>query len=385
MAAMLTLMVLAISCGPLPRPGILSADLGVLPVSDDITGLIFGSTDSSYTSSDLYVYNLANGHLDLLSGGESGDVMLRWHGGKLWIFNRAAGRVSFSALSPKVGVSSRNLERRTPNSGANDPTDVIWASEDVAVLAMQGAHKVSVANLKSGESLADRFDDVDTLNLSVPFRPGLFAQVGGDIAVFHQSLDTNWQAMGGGVVYLARSDSSGQFAWMDQDVTVSSIQGLRLNISNPVQKIECDGGGDLCLVAGSCFESMGPSCIGGVDGVHWGQRSVTSQFTWPSGSYAAGSVARGIKQGQVTACLKLSGQTNAQMVLYDLASQSQVASWDSGASWCGSYVVDRAGGRVFIAQKIGAVSFLIELDGNLVEKTKKTLGFDVTTMEAINE
>lgn len=377
------------ACGPLPRPGALSADLGVLPISDDVTGLVMASVDSSYTSTDLFFYNLANGHLEMMLGGESGDVLTKWYGGQLWIFNRAAGRVSYSAMSPKVGVASRQMERRTPGAAANDPADVLWVHDDVAILAMQTSHLVAVARLKAGSVSADapvsNLDPIDTQDATVPFRPGVLGFGGDDIAVFHQSLNTDWKAVGGGFVFLARQDDADRFSWADQNVVAPGIQGLRLNISNPVQTLNCRRDDRQCLVAGSCFESMGESCVGGIDLIDWDQRSVTSQMNWPSGSYAAGQVAVGFSSQQVVACLRFSGDSEAKLALFDTLTGSLIAHWTTGAPWCGPFIVDQSGKRIFTVQKIAGVSYLVELQASLEEKNRTRLGFDVMSLEAVNE
>ena len=373
------------ACGPLPRPGALSADLGVLPVSDDLTGLVMASVDGSYSSTDLYFYNLANGHLELMVGGESGDVLTRWHGGQLWIFNRASGRVSYSAMSPKVGVMSRSVERRTPDADANDPADVLWLNQNVSVLAMQSSHQVVTTDLTSGDGDTSLLKDVDTQDTAVPFRPGLLAFAGADLAVFHQSLNANWQAVGGGLVYLARQDDFAQLSWVDQNVAVSGVQGLRLNVSNPVQTLGCSREDNQCMVAGSCFESMGSACVGGVDAVNWEQRSVTNRLIWPAGSYGAGQIAQGFSSGDVVACLRLAGESHARLTLFDLASGSMISSFDTGAPWCGPFIVDRSGKRIFLIQKIGADPFFMQLSASLAEQSRKRLGFDVLSVEAVDE
>ncbi len=379
----LCLGVLNTACSPLPRVRNFYSSLDKWPVSGAATGLVLFSTDSSYTSTDVYFYNFGSGELSPLTLGESGDAAGKWDGRRLWLFNRAVGRVSYSMMSPKSGSSSRSVERRTPEANASDPTDWVHMSDVESVLAMGTSGKVAVANLVSGIAIANDLGDVDTSVSGVPFRPGVLWRRGEEVAVFHQSLNAAWKADGGGRIFIARRGTAGAWGWVDQDVTTLQTQGVPLNVSDPVAVFDCDG--ETCFIAGACYDTSGDACVGGVDEWTWATRSVEHHFNWPFGTVIAGGIAAGPKTGQVIACLKNSTDVNARLVVLDALTGVQSASWDAGAASCGPFKVDHDGRRVFAVKQSNGVSILYSLNAELAEISHVSPRIAVSALEIVSE
>lgn len=370
-------------CGPLPRPGSFGGAIGVLPVSANMTGLVLSSTDDLYTSTDVYFYNFLTGQLSPLATGESGDVLIKWDRQRLWVFNRAAGRGSYSWFSPKLGPSSRSTERRTPQANAYDPFDILGISDSETILSMQSSSKLTVANLLTGQASDVSLDSVDTGKATIPFRPSHLVEREGVVLAFHQALDSSWQAVGGGRVYYARRNANLQWNWVDQNVTTSGIQGVILNVSNPVSVFDCEGAS--CFVAGACYATMGNNCIDGVDELNWQTKTVTHLFDLPTGYESAGAIVPGLKAGDVIACLKSPSEQTAKIVMLEARTGKTSASWDSGAAFCGPFEVDRNGGRVFVTKTSDQKSDLFILDAQLQQLSKISLGIKVSNFEAVDE
>ena len=380
-------MTLFMACGPLPRSNKALGDLEKWPVSLGASGLVLSATHSSYSSNDIYFYDFRTGALSTLTAGESGDVLMKWQLGMLWIANRAPGRISYSSMDPRVGAASRGTERRTPGAASNDPTDLILVSQSEGLMTMGASSSVVALNFASGALLEHDLNDVQTGQTDVPFRPSTLFRHGQDIAVLHSSLDRGWVARGGGRVFLARKSGSGRWAWVDQDVPGAGVQGLLLNVSNPVVGLDCDGesGATSCYVAGACYETMGNSCVDGVDLLDWNLKSVRHLFDWPSGLKSVGYVSEGPLRGTALACLKSSSESNAHLYLFNASTGETIATWDSGASYCGPMKVDRAGERIFVAQPSAEGGVLYWLNSALLEQGHANLNLTVTGIEVVDE
>jgi len=380
-------MTLFMACGPLPRSNKILGDLEKWTVSRGASGLVLSATHPSYSSTDIYFYDFRTGALSTLTAGESGDVLIKWQVGKLWIANRAPGRISYSTMSPRVGTASRGTERRTPGAGSNDPSDFILVSQSEGVMTMGASGSVLAVNFASGALLDHDFSDVQTGQTDVPFRPLTLFRHDQDIAVLHSSLDRGWVARGGGMIFIARKSGSGRWAWVDQDVPEAGVQGLLLNVSNPVVGLDCDGdsGATSCYVAGACYETMGNSCVGGVDLLDWNFKSVRHLFDWPIGLKSVGYVSEGPRRGTVLACLKSSSESNAHLYLFNASTGETVATWDSGASYCGPMKVDRTGERIFVAQPSPEGGVIYWLNSALLEQGHANLNLTVTGIEVVDE
>ena len=398
---LLAVTILTLACGPLPKAKNFHGTLEKWPLSAGSTGLAMVSTDVSYTSSDIYFYNLGTGELSPLATGESGDVATKWDGRNFWIFNRASGKVSYSKLSPKAGPSTRNNERRTPDGDANDPSDWIELTASESALALGTSNKVVIASLDTATTVASNLSEVNTGQATVPFRPGMLLKSYGsisngtktssanDFAVIHQALTSTWKALGGGQIFLAHRSADGMWGWADQNAVTTGVQGISLTISNPVAVIDCDetaDAGATCLMAGACYTSMGTQCIGGVDAVDWSfYKSTRHVFDWPTGVAVAGGIKKGAKSGQIIACLKAATEANAQLTVVDSTTGATLATWDSGASTCGPFEVDREGARVFAVQNGQDSSRLYSFTAELNQISRVDLSFRVSGLEAINE
>jgi hypothetical protein len=393
--------IFAMSCGPLPTAKNFYGSLDKWPLSIGSTGLALNSTDTSYSSTDIYFYNFGTGELYPLATGDSGDVSTKWDGRKLWIFNRATGKTSYSNLSPKGGSATRNVERRTPDADGYDPADWIDLVAGESALALGTSHKVTIANLSTATTVSSNLGEVSTGQPTVPFRPGILLKNYGNVsagtktssnenfAVIHQALTTTWTALGGGKIYLAKRGDNGAWEWADQDVLTAGIQGVSLSVSNPIAAVDCEENSSsdaACLVLGACYTNMGASCVGGVDLVDWSfYKSTRHLYDWPTSTTVAGDVKKGAKTGQLIACLKSTTDANAQLTVLDSATGAILATWDAGASICGPFAVDRDGARVFAIKNNKDSSTLHALSPELNQISQVALSFTVVGLEAINE
>ena len=383
------LVVAAFACGPRPRAGVNKPDLNILPVSSKMTGLVLTSTDSSYTSSALYWYDFSLGTVTALSGVESGDLLTKWDGAKLWLFNRSAGRLSYSYLSPKGGSDSRTNEYSSLSRIAGDPTAITWTRDHIAVLLNGVEGRVEFADLGRSAFVQDGISGPATGDADVPFRPGVAAITGEDIAIFHQQLDTSWTARGAGSVFLTRKNANGVFEFADLNASDAGIQGIRLTISNPVGVFGCESDSESesesesesCYVGGVCYESFGSQCAGGVDKISWPDQVVTRVASWDGGTWAAGGITGGPAPQTAVACLSLPGKNVATLALIDLISGSVKKTYATASKYCGPFVSDNVLGRVFLVDQ----SNLLELNQDLTLISSQSLPWTVSGLEAVNE
>lgn len=374
---------LLFSCGPLPRPKLFEGSIGRLPVSSEASGLVLTVADKSYTSSDVYFYDFNSGAIRGIASGESGDVYPRWIARRLWMFNRSSGRVSFSYMSPKIGATSRSMERRTPSGMAGDPSDVHLLPDGQFALGLGSAHKLIISDLTSSAVTGSDLGPVDTGDSSVPFRPGVLTSAGSQLLVLHQQLSETWKAIGAGRLYIARASSEGGWSWVDQNPTLPSTQGVVLNISNPVSVLRCEG--LVCLFAGACYENMGNGCVGGVDEFDISSKTVRRVLEVPSAYFAAGAMMRGVSSQSVTACLKAPSRNHAELTSISFATGKIEKSWDFGGSFCGPFLVDQAGSRIFAIKSGQSGSELHVLNEDFVTVSSVSLPFAVAGMELVNE
>ena len=381
--ALVVVFVFCFSCDPLPRPSVFEGSIGILPVSSAATGLILITSDSSYTSSDVYFYDFSTGQLRSLANGESGDVIAKWDRGRLWLFNRSNGRVSYSHFSPKMGPESRSVEKRTPDGLAGDPSELVSLTEISLALGLGSAHKVVIANLLSGAGTVADLGKVDTGDVTVPFRPGVLISQGGELWAFHQQLTENWKAAGGGKIFISRISSSGSWVWVDQNPVVAETQGVMLNVSNPVSVFNCNS--TSCLIAGACYSTMGASCVAGVDDYNSSVKTVRHLFDMPTGYASAGPIRQGVTTDSYSACVKASEKANAEIVSMSLNTGVIQKSWDTGTSFCGVFQVDPSASRIFAIKNTNRGSEFHVLNSDLSSVSMTNLPFVVTGMEIVNE
>jgi hypothetical protein len=374
---------IVVGCHPLPRQSLFEGSLPRIEPSAGVTGLVLTTSDQSYTSSDVYFYHFATGQLQLLATGESGDLLVKWQGGRLWLFNRSSGRVSFSHMSPRIGPSSRSVERRTPEALAGDPSDVVASSATTYALGLGVAHKLLMVDLLGPDMGSLDLGAVDTAETDVPFRPGVLFQHDEDLFCLHQQLSKTWKATGGGRLFVARQKSDKGWTWVDQNAVTAGTQGVLLNISNPVLAFNCHDSS--CLFAGSCFELMGPRCVAGVDRFDMRQRTVERLISLPEGYQAAGQMLQGVSAGLVTACLKQEDQGQAEVLSIALDSGAIVSRWDSGAGFCGPMAVDQSANRMFVTKSTKSGSQIIMLDQDMNALLTVDLPFVIAAMELVNE
>jgi hypothetical protein len=374
---------LLVACGPLPRPRLFDGSVGQTPVSSSVTGLVFTSADVSYSSSDIYFYDFITGVVKPLAAGESGDVLTRWQFKRLWIFNRSSGRVSYSHVSPKEGATSRSVERRTPMAQTGDPSELLALGQGTLALAMGSAHKVMISNLLSNPSATSDLGAVDTGDQAVPFRPGTMTTIDGDLWVLHQHLGDNWKATGPGRLFTARQSKDGSWGWVDQSPTSAGTQGILLNVSNPVLAFKSQD--RVVLIGGICYQSMGASCVAGVDAFDTDSRTVQHLFDLPSGYESIGPMVSGPSSQKVLLCLKQDSHPNAKIVSISVVSGLIEKTWDTGMTSCGPFYPDKDGSRVFVVKSSAKSSELHILNSDLQSLSKIDLPFPVTGMELVDE
>jgi hypothetical protein len=291
--------------------------------------------------------------------------------------------VSYSHFSPKLGAASRSVERRITDGLGGDPSDVVSLSDTELAVGLGAGQKVVIGNLASGNGNALDLGRVDTADANVPFRPGVLVSSSSDLLVFHQQLNQNWKAAGGGRVFISRKADSGSWSWVDQNPLIPGTQGVLLNISNPVTALKCEA--NSCLVAGTCYSTMGPACIGGIDEFDPSLKTVRHVVDIPADYFSAGPIRAGSTPDIYIACIKSAAKQNAEIAVVSLATGVIQKSWDASAEYCGAFQVDPTGKRIFAVKAKGSESELHVLDSNLVTLAVLNLPFVVTGMETVNE
>jgi hypothetical protein len=234
--------------------------------------------------------------------------------------------------------------------------DWITFQGNETILSLNNSQKVIVADLTRGSIIDSNFLPVDTGSDNVPFRPSLIIANRNQIAVFHQALNQDYQAKGAGRIFLAAKNSSEQWEWIDQDKSKNGIQGVALNISNPVTNIECADG--RCLIGGACYSSMGAECLSGIDEFSWDGLSVRHVLDLPANEYIAGGFSKGIDTQQVLICLKSGASGSAGIKAVNIKTGVIESTWDSGSSYCATFKTDREGQRVIALDSTSSIKIL---------------------------
>jgi hypothetical protein len=95
------------------------------------------SPDANYQGSKIVLFDPLTQKSETLLGGESGDVLVKIFGDRLYLFNRQKGRSSFSYLSRNQnGNFVRSVEIQTPMTDQSDPVDVLRSNNGQMILAM---------------------------------------------------------------------------------------------------------------------------------------------------------------------------------------------------------------------------------------------------------
>lgn len=334
--------IFVVSCGALPR---YMKDAATVPIVEtaSMSGIVVTLSENR-TSSSLHYYDLKNGLLAPLIGGESGDVFTAWLDQKLFVFNRGSGRVSFSYLSPAKGAASRSIERATPGSGTYDPVAAAMTKDGDLLLANNSGGSVVVSH-RDDNSVQAVINDVDTGVPGVPFRPADIIVDGNRAWISHQSLDGSYAAVGGGKVFPAAASGG---VW-----GLESKVGYTLTISNPVYMALLDE--QRLLLAGVCYDrSPTSTCVSGIDTVDRGTGAVTHLSAWDSSKWTANGVFfRDLTDSSLLVCV-IAASGGTVLGRYDLVSGNIEAILSIDGPGCGGVVSDRASGLIFVGEKNAA-------------------------------
>lgn len=364
------------SCGGLPRTPHDSQDAPVITNTDPtaagtITGIVLQSTDNSYTSTAIYFYHLAQGKISLLTGGESGDTYTKWLGTTLYLFNRSAGRVSYSSFAPKSGIASRSSERPTPGVSKFDPVGAAIGPNGELVLALNATGSVVFAN-EADHSVVATISNVDTVVTAQSFRPADLWLDGTTMFVTHQALDNQYQASGVGRIYSMSKDST----WK-----LNSAQGTALTISNPVYvSARSDHS---AIIAGVCYASSGAKCVPGIDQFHATTGTVTHLSAWDDGKWEPnGGFYTDLADDTLLTCVKDKASQKNILARYKIADGRITSLKEIAGPGCSGVIADRIGKRIFVGQTSGTEGTILILDANGTLQNAATLPAGLSGMTA---
>lgn len=365
------------SCGALPRSSHDDQDAPIITNTDPtatgtITGIVLQSTDSSYTSTSIYFYDLALGKISLLTGGESGDTYTKWLGSKMYLFNRANGRTVYSSFAPRSGIASRTTERPTPGAAKYDPVGAMIGPESELVLAMNATGSVVFAN-ESDNTVTTKISSVDTGSTTQPFRPADLWLDGTTAYVTHQALDSQYKATGVGRVYGIAKDNG---VW-----SLKSLQGTALVISNPVYASSRSD--HSAIIAGVCYSTSGTACVPGVDQFNVQSGTTTHLSAWDATKWDAnGGFYTDISDDTLLTCIKDKSTQQDVLARYKIADGTITKLTDVSSPGCNGVIADRVGKRIFVGQTTGTSGTILILDANGATQNTATLSAGLSGMTA---
>lgn len=364
------------SCRALPRASHNDQDAPVISNTDPLatgtmTGIILQSTDTSYTSTSIYFYDLAQGKITLLTGGESGDTYAKWLGAKMYLFNRADGRTVYSSFEPKAGMPSRTKERPTPGAAKFDPVGAMIGPGSELVLALNATGSVIFANETDNSTLAT-VSQPDTGSTTQPFRPNDIWLDGTTVFVTHQALDSQYRASGVGRVYGISKDSG---TW-----SLTSPQGTALAISNPVYASSRSD--HTAIIAGVCYSYSGAACVPGVDRFHAQTGTASHLSAWDADKWEAnGGFYTDITDDTLLTCVKEKSTQQHVLGRYQISDGTITKLKEVSAPGCNGVIADRVGKRIFVGQTSGTSGSILILNeaGTLQNTANLTAGLSAMT------
>lgn len=360
------------ACGNLPRFNHQDQDAPALTTAA-MTGIVIQSTDSSYTSSAIYFYDLAAGKISLLSGGESGDTFVKWLDSKIYLFNRAAGRVNYSTFKPKSGIASRSTEQATPGAANYDPTNVAIGPAGELILAMNVANSLVFANSATATTTVS-LANVDTGVATQVFRPTDIWVDANKVYVTHQALDANYKATGAGKIYSAIS-SNGTWAW-------ESTTGNTISISNPV--FVSTRSDHIAVIGGVCYTTAGTACVAGIDRFDANTGQSTHVSAWDASKwYPNGGFYDDLTDDTLLVCVQDKSTQKNVVARYTIADGSMITFFELSGAGCGGVIADRTAMRIFIGQSLadGTGSITIFDQAGTVQ-TSATMSSGISGMTA---
>ncbi len=366
-AIFLALFIVNTSCGSLPRSNHSDQNAPVINTSVSttaMTGIVIQSTDTSYTSTAIYYYDLNAGKITLLTGAESGDTYTKWLDGKIYLFNRSAGRVSYSSFVPKSGISSRSNEISTPEAATYDPVAAILGPSGELILSMNAAASLAFITTTT----TTKINGVETGVPTQPFRPSELWRDDNKILVTHQALDANFKASGAGRIYSAQS-TNGMWNWV-------STSGNALVISNPV--FISPRSNHTAYIGGVCYTNAGAACVAGIDQFDVSTGQSTHISSWDASTWEAnGGFYEDLTDESLLVCVRNKTTQKNLVARYTIADGSMKNFFELSGSNCGGVLADRSLMKVFIGQALsdgkGSITIL-DQDGTIQTTTSMTTG-----------
>lgn len=358
------------SCGALPRASHDDQDAPTISKTA-MTGIVIQSTDSSYTSTAIYFYDLALGKISLVTGGESGDTYTKWLNNKMYLFNRADGKISYSAFLPRSGVSSRSTERATPGTTKYDPVAAQIGPNGELILAVNSGGAVVFAN-ESDTSVIAKITGADTESPTQPFRPADIWVDGGNVFFTHQALDSSFKANGAGKIFNA---VKGTNTW-----ALKTPTGVSLTISNPVYvAAKTDR---TAIIAGVCY--TGSPCVSGVDQFDASTGIVSHLSTWDRTKWTPnGGFYGDLSDETLLACVIETSTQKKKLARYTIADGTMTSLFEISGPGCGGVIADRLSQRIFIGQTInGSTGSITIVDQNGAIQSSATMTTGISGMTA---
>jgi hypothetical protein len=321
-----------------------------------MSGIVINAT-GSWTSSSLYYYDVSSGGVALLSGGESGDVYTAWLNDQLYVFNRGAGRVSYSTLKPRLGVRSRSVEKSIPGVDTFDPSFATTTFEGDLILSLNSKGSVVIANSETNDVIQE-IRGIDKTKPEQRFRPDHILLSNTQFFVAHQALDDSYGPNGSGVMFVGNKTSTG---WnLDEQISIS--------LTNPgYMKFISE---DQILVTGVCYSSE--NCQHGVELIDVTRKISRHLSSWDSEKWMAnGGFYPDIKDGSLLACVAHLNGNSAKNILgrYDIETGNITTLRELSGPGCGGIITDAAQKRIIVGEPTslgGGVITVLSEDGTVL-------------------
>jgi hypothetical protein len=325
-----------------------SVNRGPSLASSTMQGLVMTSPDGTHASSALHLYDLQSGESSLFLGGESGDVFTWWDSEKLYVFNRAPGRVSYSHLDPWQGGVSRSQERTIPGGSAFDPVAVARGPDGRLVLSMNSGGRVVVADEPS-QMVLDQVSSFSSQDRGQIFRPAEMVVFGDRILVLHQGLDQSYQASGKG--RLINIDFLSEAILARNQSGLLNDAGVELHSTNPVYIAPShEDHLDEFLVAGVCYPHTGPNCSWVFERVSTVEKKSTLLSAIDSKRWEAnGGFFKDLGHNSLLSCVIDVVTRRNHLVRFDVntGEVAELLALDQGL--CGGVLADRDSQKILVA------------------------------------
>jgi hypothetical protein len=231
------------------------------------TALAFATVDRNYSSSRLWLRDLASGETQELLTGEGGDPAVKSAGERLYFFNRKAAALNMRSFDPRDGGSgaAAAAQLAVPEAGNGDPHAVVELDGGRLLLAHYNAGELAVVCRDSGAL-------VETVDADWDFRGATDAQLrpeallvrdtsaGRRIYVLHQGRDKSQFAPDGSQQVFVLADDGAHVTAVDRDEAADGVQGMPLTFANPEGFFDSDPARPEVLIGGACNEYDPAGC-----------------------------------------------------------------------------------------------------------------------------